>query len=132
MSASNYLEQKLLQHLFNLASFAIPANLYVALSTANPGEDGSGIAEPVGNAYARVSTAAANWTWNAGATRVENQTAITFPTASGSWGTVTHFAIFDASSGGNMLLYAPLLASKAIGNGDTPSFAAGTLTTTAD
>lgn len=132
MSASNYLEEKVLKHIFDLAAYAAPGDLFVALSTANPGEDGSGLAEPAGGSYARVATDAGDWTWNGGASRVENGNDVAFPTASAAWGTATHFAIYDDAVAGNLIFYAPLAASKSIGNGDTATFPAGTLTVTAD
>lgn len=128
-SASNYLENEVLDHVLKVGSFTVPSNIYVALSTADPTESGGSIAEPAGNNYSRVQCN----TWDAasgGATA--NTSVITFPTPSGSWGTVTHFALYDASSAGNMLFYGALAASKSVGAGDTPSFAAGALQITSD
>jgi hypothetical protein len=103
---------------------------YVALYTATPSDAGGGT-EVSGNNYSRKSTAAADW--NAAASgSASNANAITFAVPSGSWGTVTHFGIFDAATAGNLIRWAALGASKTIGNGDTPSFAAGTLVVTED
>jgi hypothetical protein len=128
-SFSNYLENKILDHVFKTASFSVPTNIYVALSTADPTESGSGIAEPSGNGYARTVCNA----WDAasgGATQNTNE--VTFPTATGSWGTIAHFALFDASTGGNMLAYGALTVSKAVTSGDTPKFNAGDIDVTLD
>lgn len=128
-SFSNYLENKILDHIFKTAAYTVPTNIYVALSTADPTDAGSGIAEPVGNAYARVQCNA----WDAaalGATANTNQ--VTFPQATGSWGTITHFALFDAITGGNMLAHGALTTSKAITTGDTPRFNAGDIDVTLD
>lgn len=128
-SFSDYLENKVLDHIFKTASFTVPTNIYVALSTADPTDAGSGIAEPSGNNYAR---AACN-TWDAASGGVtQNTSTVTFNTPSGSWGAITHFALFDASSAGNMLAYGSLSSTKNIGSGDTPSFAAGVLQVTLD
>jgi len=128
-SFSNYLENKVLDHVFKTTSFSVPSNVYVALSTADPTESGGSIAEPSGNSYARTQCNV----WNAASGgSIANTSAITFPTATGSWGTITHFALFDASTSGNMLAYGSLTASKAIGNGDTAQFAAGAITVTLD
>ena len=127
MSFSNYLENEILDHIFKVGAFTQPTNIYVALSTADPTDDGSGLAEPSGNSYARTQMNS----WDAasgGATA--NTSAITFPTASGSWGTITHFALFDASTDGNMLAHGALGTSKAIGDGDTAEFAAGAIDVT--
>ncbi len=124
-SFGDYAENKLLDHITGKTAFAMPT-AYVALSTADPLDDGSGLAEPSGSGYARVTTVAANWN-AASAGAVDNAQAITFPQATGSWGTITHFLLYDAASAGNILGHAALSASKAIGNGDTPSFAIGDL-----
>jgi hypothetical protein len=54
-SFSNYLENELLDHVFGAAAYSAPATLYVGLSTADPTDDDSGLAEPSGNGYARVA-----------------------------------------------------------------------------
>jgi hypothetical protein len=129
-SFANYLENELLDHLFGKGSYT-PPTIYIALSTSDPLDDGSGISEPSGGAYARVQTAAADWnTAASGAT--DNANDITFPTATASWGTVTHFAAFDALTGGNMLFHGTLTASKTIDSGDTPKFTAGDLDVSLD
>jgi len=120
-SISNALEVKLLDHVLKNDAFAVPANIYIALSTADPTEDGSGVAEP-SDSYARVVCNV----WDAASSRAtENTNAVEFPEAGESWGTITHFAIFDAITGGNFLAYGELAASKAIGAGDNASFAPG-------
>ena len=131
-SFANYLENKLLDHIFGVTAYSAEATVQVALSTTDPTEDGSGISEPSGNNYARVTVtnSGTNWeTASGGAT--SNKTAITFNTASGSWGTITHFAIFD-NGGTNMLMYGSLTTSKAVGTGDTPKFNANELDVSLD
>jgi hypothetical protein len=123
---SDYLENKIMDHIFGKATFTAPSNIYVALSTADPTDDASGLAEPSGGSYARKSTAPADWNAASGGA-IDNANAITFAQATASWGTITHFALFDASSGGNMLTYGALGTSKAITTDDTPEFAAGDL-----
>ena len=132
MSFSNYLEAKLLDHFLKTASFTPPTNIYVGLSTADPGESGSGLAEPDGaDGYARKLCNA----WDAATgtpTKAANTGAVTFDEATGDWGTITHFALFDASSGGNMLLSAALTTPKDVDTGDVAAFAAGALEVTLD
>jgi hypothetical protein len=128
-SFSNYLENKILDHVFKTASFSVPTNIYVALSTADPGESGGGIAEPSGNGYAR--TICNSWDAASGGA-TQNTNAVTFPTATGSWGTISHFALFDAATGGNMLAYGALTVSKTVTTGDTPKFNAGDIDVTLD
>jgi len=129
VSKTDYCENKVLDHINGKSSFTMPT-AYVALFTAAPSDAGGGT-EVSGGSYARVATSGATWTAaSAGAT--SNAAAVTFPTASASWGTVTHYALFDASSSGNMLRWAALTASKTIGSGDTASFAIGALQMTED
>ena len=128
-SASDYLEAELLDHMIGSA-YSAPATWYVALSTADPTDDASGIAEPSGGSYARVSVAAN--TFSRATSTIDNDAAITWAEATGSWGTLTHWAIYDAASGGNMLFHGSLGSSQAIASGETARLPAGTLDITAD
>jgi hypothetical protein len=129
-SFADYWENEILDHLFGKGSYT-PPTIYVGLSTADPTDDASGLAEPSGNSYARVATAGADWNVASGGA-IANANDITFPEATGSWGTITHFAIFDAASAGNMLAHGALNVSKSISSGDTAKFAAGDLDVTLD
>lgn len=125
-SFANYLEDALLDHAFMKTALSQPTNLYVGLSTADPLDDISGLAEPGAGAYARVSTSGSDWNAASGGA-LDNATDITFPTATASWGTVTHFILSDASVAGNYYAHGQLTASKTIDNGDTAKFTAGDL-----
>lgn len=119
---SNYLEIELLDHVLKVGSFTPPANIYVALSTTNPGEDASGLNEPSYGSYARVS----HNSWDVASSRAtENTGQISFPQATAGSATVTHWALFDASSGGNMLGYGSFSEEKEIVTGNTPRIADG-------
>jgi hypothetical protein len=129
MSFTDYLENKVLNQNFGGVAWTPPATLYFGLSTTTIADDGTGITEPVGSAYARV--AVTNNTTNFPNTTTgskSNGTDIPFATATGAWGTVTYFFIADASTAGNVLAYGALTTAKTIGNGDTARFAAGSLT----
>lgn len=135
MSLGNSSEIDFLEHVVGKVTWALPT-AYVALCTASPGEAASaaGINEVANsNNYAREATAGGDWNSAAGGA-IDNANAITFNTASGAWGTVTYFAIMDSATWGEgkMLVYAVLTAPKTIGNGDTPSCAAGDLEITVD
>ena len=131
-SFSDYLENALLNQLFRGSSYSFPGTLYVGLYTAAPTDAGGGT-EVSGNSYARVAVTANTSNWaNSTAGATSNSNAITFPQASGSWGTVVALGIFDALTSGNLLAWADLTTSKLVGNGDTPSFAAGDLDVTLD
>ena len=133
-SFSNYTENAVLNHIFMNSAFAFPTNLYVALSTTDPTESGTGITEPSGGGYSRVTTSGATWS-TASTGTLNNSAEISFPTATGDWAggaNLTAFAIFDASTGGNMIAYADLTTARAVLNGDTAKFAVGALVCTLD
>lgn len=111
-SFTDYWEEKILNHVFGKGSYT-PPTIYVGLSTADPLDDASGLAEPVGNGYARVQTSASDWNAASGGS-LDNANEITFAQATGSWGTITHFALFDAATGGSMLAHGALSQSTVI------------------
>lgn len=142
MSAmSNFLENALVDQLFRGQSAPTTSTLYVGLLTAAPNDAGGGT-EVSGGSYARVSVSSslANWagTQSAGSTvassgtggQTSNNAAITFPTPTAGWGTVTHFGIYDAASGGNLLFYGQLTIAKTINEADTVTFPAASLSIT--
>lgn len=112
MSFSNYLENKVLDHVFGGVAYTAPTTLYVGLFTTDPGEAGTGT-EVSGGSYARQTIA-----FTVTASQASNTAAVEFPTATASWGTITYAAIYDAASGGNMLAYGALTISKTIDSGD--------------
>lgn len=118
-SFTNYGENFVLNYLFN-GSF----NWYVALFTVAPTDTGGGT-EVTGGSYARVLSN--NWS-NSTLGSVTNDAIITFPDASGSWGSVVAFAIFDALTVGNMLAWGDLTAFKTVASGDTVQFNTSNLT----
>lgn len=140
-SLSDYVENNAVDYILRAQTWSISANVFVGLSTAACSDSSVGT-EVSGGSYARVSVARslANWagTQSAGSTsassgtggQTSNNVAINFPTPTAGWGTVTHFFIADASSGGNLILCQALTASKTINTGDTVSFPIGSLTIT--
>lgn len=128
-SFSDYVEDAVLDHVVGKTSFTMPT-VWVGLSTADPLDDASGNAEPASN-YARKSTAGADWNPASGGA-IDNANPLSFVQATGAWGTLTHFSLWDAASAGNMLAHGALAASKVIGNGDTGTFAAGDIDITLD
>ena len=124
-AASNYLENKILDHVLTATSYSQPSR-YLALYTASPGEAGSHASEvsTSGTAYARqaVTFAAA-----ASGSSATNAT-VTFPTATANFGTITHVAVMDASTSGNVLFYGAVTTSKTIETGDTFQVSSGNLT----
>ena len=141
-AASNYLENKLIDHIFRGQTFTKPTSLWIGLCTAAPSDSSIGT-EVTGNNYARVeiSCSLANWVASQGVTSplaassgtggaTSNGSTITFPTPSGEWGTVTHWVICDAATSGNVLFYGALAASKLIQSGDDVAFVANAIQVT--
>jgi len=131
MSAmSDYLESQIIDHLFRTGTFGKPAGIFLALFTAAPSDSGGGT-EVSGGSYARVAVTQLDANWNAptaGNGLTDNVNDITFPAPTANWGTVTHFAVFDASTAGNLLIHGALTTSKTVNNGDpAPKFSAGDL-----
>lgn len=132
MSFADFLENELLDQMFGALAYTAPATLYIALSTTTTTDVG-GKTEPAGGSYARKAVTNNKTTWDtASGGALANAIEIAFVTATASWGTITHFAIMDASSGGNMLAHGALDTSKAVGDGDTAKFAIGDLDITLD
>tara|TARA_E500000318_G_C3397872_1_gene148604 strand:- start:104 stop:490 length:387 start_codon:yes stop_codon:yes gene_type:complete len=127
MSAlSDYLENEILDHILGTGAYTMPTTVYVGLSTGSFNDDNSGT-ELTGNNYARESIsfgAAASGT-------ASNDAAVEFNAATGSWGTVSHFGIFDALTSGNLLISGALTASKVIETGDILKIAIGDMDITA-
>jgi len=122
---SDYLEDKVLNHVFGGTAYTAPGTLYVGLYTAAPSDSGGGT-EVSGGSYARKSMPAMTVSGTS-PTEATNGAAVEFITATGSWGTVTHVGVFDASSSGNLLAWAALTASKTVSSGDVFRFDAGDL-----
>jgi len=111
---------------FGGSAYTAPGTHYLALYTAAPGETGGGT-EVSGGAYARQSVA-----FTTTGNTTSNSAAVEYPTATSSFGTVTHVGVFDASTGGNLMAYATLSSSKTIDTGDVFRVPAGDLDITLD
>ncbi len=106
---------------------AVPT-VFIALSTTTPNSTGGNFTEPVGNGYARVAVANDVTQWPAATAGVKTNGAdIDFPAASGPWGTVTHFGIFVAASGGSPAAWADLDTPQSPDTPDQLQFAVSTL-----
>jgi len=127
-SFSDYTENLVLTYLFTTGSATRPTAWYVGLFTAAPSDTGGGT-EVTGNAYARVVTGTISGTGTA--TTFSNAAAIEFAAASGgNWGTIGWAGVFDASTSGNLLAWAPLTTSRVINDGDVFRIPATSLTIT--
>lgn len=136
MSWSDTLENDILDHVLGGATYSQVATVWIGLSTGVTSDNLDSLAEPVGNGYARVARINNSTTFGAAAAGVKrNAIALTFPEATGSWGTVVHFEIWNhatAAAAANFIAAGSLGVSKAIGAGDTPSFPINSLSITQD
>jgi predicted 2-oxoglutarate/Fe(II)-dependent dioxygenase YbiX len=124
---STFMENKIIDHMLRGQAYTVPGTIYLALFTTDPTEEDTGT-EVSGGSYARKAL-----TLNAGSGGITaNTSLITFTTATASWGTITHFGIYDAVTSGNLLMHGALTTSKAVGSGDTFTVPAGNLDITFD
>lgn len=109
---SDYLENKILDHVLKHVSYTSPTTVYLALFTSDPG-DASGGTEVTGGSYARQAIA-----FNSASSGSSTSNgAVSFTSMPAT--TVTHFVIFDASTAGNRLYHGAFDASKTTNSGDT-------------
>jgi hypothetical protein len=124
---SNYLENKILDHVLKNVSYTSPTTVYVGLFTSNPTDAGTGT-EVSGGSYARqvlsVTTSSGGIVTSSGD--------VTFPQATANWGTISHIGLLDALTSGNLLMHTPLTTSKTIETGDILKISSGNLTVTLD
>lgn len=129
---STYLRPALLDEIFNNTNFVPPSENWLSLHTGDPA--GTGANEMTLANYARVRVwdqpSASTPEWNLAVVDgtghlVDNNQAVSFTTATASWGTATHFGCWDDSTAGNFLGGGALTTSKAIGASDQAKFNSG-------
>jgi hypothetical protein len=138
---SQYLEGNLIAHLFQTTTYAKPSLLAIALTTVAPTATDTGASlvgkEVTGGGYARLSgsgttnPSTSNWASPTGGNgTTSNLQVLTFSAATADWSTITSVAILDnvTAGAGNVLFWGTLSGNKVCSNGDTFSFAAGSLT----
>jgi hypothetical protein len=131
-AASDYLENKVLDHVLTATTFTAPAARYLALftntsSNAADNLEAGTLTDEIstsGTAYGRkiVTFAAASSGISA------TNATVTFDAATANWGTVTHVAVMDAATSGNVLFYGAVTTAKTIETGDTFQVSSGNLT----
>ena len=128
MSLTNAFETHPLQYLLTTDALTRPTAWYIALFTSDPTDTGSaGTEVSTGTGYARTAV-----TFSVTGDTASNSAAVEFPAASGgSWGTVSHIGVMDASTGGNMIVHSALDTAKAINDGDVFRIPTGDLDITA-
>ena len=127
MSLTNTFETTTLTWLFTADSATRPTTWYIGLFTSDPTDTGAAGTEVSGGSYARTSAS-----FTISGNEATNSASIEFPEATGSWGTITHIGVMDASSAGNMIVHSALSASKTIASGDVFRINAGDLDITLD
>ena len=122
-SAGNFCESAIAEA-FRGTAFTVPGTLYLLLSTSTIAEDGSGVTEPSGNNYSRTAVLMNSTTWSAVTSGAfANAIAITTATASGSWGTITDWALVSTVSGAfDLYVYGVLSSSVAVASGQAFNF----------
>ena len=128
---TDYLEDKVMNHLFGGTAYTAPTTWYVGLLTVAPTDSTTGT-EVSGGSYARQSI---SWTvTGSGTALAASNAAITFPAATTDWGTVIVAGIYDADTGGNLCAFETLTQSdfstsnpKTINSGDIFKIDSGNL-----
>lgn len=134
MSLGDIYENRILDAIFGAVALSVPANFELALSTSTPNDDGTNVTEPVGNGYARISGIANNlttWLAAAGPGNKVNDILLAFPTASGPWGTITHWVLYDQATA-DYVISGIVSPPKTVDAGDIFKFLVGDLLITAD
>ena len=132
---TQYFRDKILNWVKGTAFATAPTGTYLALYTSIPTDafvsgTPTGTEVSGGSGYTRqgpISWGSITVTANS-YDSISNSAAITFTTATGSWGTVTSVGILDASSGGNLLYFGTLTSgSQVVNSGNTVTFPVGSL-----
>jgi hypothetical protein len=120
---SNYLENALINATLRNTTYTSPTTVYVGLYTTDPTDANVGT-EVSGGSYARQSV-----TFGAPSDGLTASDAdVTFPQATGNWGTVGWVGILDAATSGNLLYHTALDSAKTIETGDIFKIASSNLT----
>lgn len=133
MSLGDIYEDRILDAIFGAQALSVPANFELALSTSAPNDDGTNVTEPTGNGYARITGLANNLTtWLAAASGQKvNDILFQFPAATGPWGTITHWVLYDQATA-DYVISGVVSPPKTIDDGDIFKFLVGDILITAD
>lgn len=139
---SDYLENQIIDHIFRTNTMPKPAGLHLALFTTAQDDSGTAGVEVTGGGYARVDMLqgdaghlGTHGTTTGPSSGTSGQTSnaadLVFPNPTANWGTIVGIGIYDAPTGGNLLISSALGTPKTVNNGDPgPKFLANTLVTT--
>jgi hypothetical protein len=131
-AASNYLENKVLDHVLTATTYTAPASRFLGLFVNTSGNAAANL--EAGTLTDEVTTSSSAYirkavTFSAASSGTSATSAtVTFDAATANWGSITHVAVMDAVSGGNVLFWGAVTTSKTIETGDTFQVSAGNLT----
>ena len=109
-----YAANRMADKFFGRTDFTPPTTLYLGLSTTAVGVTGSGVTEPTGG-YARVAITNNKTNFSTASNgQITNSTAITFTESTASWGTIGHWFISDAATGGNIYFRGTLSPTRTV------------------
>lgn len=136
--ASVYTKQNVINSILRGVALPLPATVYVSLHTADPGVDGANEISAVSwPGYTRRDASAGiggpSSGWSAADTNGNSKNAkqITFPNNNSPGPiTITHFALWDAATGGNMILSGTLATARTLAVGDIIVFDVNALSAT--
>jgi hypothetical protein len=133
-AASNYLENKLLDHTlrYSSAPYTGASTLYLALFNNTSGNaatnlEAGTLTDEVTTSSSAYSRKAVTFAAASSGSSASSAT-VTFDTATASWGSITHIAVMDAETSGNVLFYGAVTTAKTIDTGDTFQVSSGNLT----
>ena len=135
-AASNYTETNVINSLLRGVAFPVPTTVYIGLHTADPTDTGGNeVSTGSWPAYVRKDAAAGGAIatgWAAPTDGVTtNAKQVVYPGMNGASNvTVSHWALYDAATGGNMLAHAVLQTARTLQPGDVFVFDIGSLTVT--
>ena len=118
LNKTKYLRKKVLDHFFGRVEYSFPANVYAALFTADPTDEGLLTNELDEDGYARIEISALMADAVESTGSITNANDIEFGPAAEDWPEITHIGIMDASTAGNMLYFGAAATSRVVDNGD--------------
>jgi hypothetical protein len=135
-AASNYLENKVLDHVLRNSAYTQPSGLWVGLfnntsTLAAANLEAGTLTDETSTSGTAYSRKAITFGAASSGTATSNST-VTFDAATASWGTVTHVAVMDSATAGagNVLFWGALTVSKSVATGDTFQISSGNMTVT--
>ena len=116
------MERKLLDHIFGKAEYTRPITLWMGLSTTAFTDSDSASAayakEPSGNAYARVQVDNKIY-YDHTNEDLRNTSSIDWAEATGTWGDIEYWGIFDGqSSSADLVMHGSFSAATTVSSGD--------------